>query len=321
MTDTWQNILTQQQNLNDIDNDPMQQFIPLPQLGMLHISGEEAQSFLQNLLTNDVNALEINQSQLSGFCNAKGRLFSIFLLVRRHDAYQIILPLDICSLLLQRLSMYILRSKVTISDISTSTSCIGLVQVQNTDSALVLPSNNYEGVTNNNSLLIKVPCETKDRYLAISPTEDIDELTGLLEQQWQLTSQSKWGLLDIEAGLASIYPQSKELFTPQQVNLDLVNGVSFSKGCYPGQEIVARLHYLGTPSRRLFLAEAKTSLAVDTASEVITSDGAVAGHIVSAQQSDKDSLKLLLSLKLSAVESTLFLDENIEVLNVQEFQQ
>ncbi|MBE9533324.1 MAG: hypothetical protein IMF04_04305, partial [Proteobacteria bacterium] len=106
MTDTWQNILTQQQNLNDIDNDATQQFIPLPQLGMLHIAGEEAQSFLQNLLTNDVNALEINQSQLSGFCNAKGRLFSIFLLIRRDDAYQIVLPLDMCSLLLQRLSMY-----------------------------------------------------------------------------------------------------------------------------------------------------------------------------------------------------------------------
>ena len=321
MTDTWQNILTQQQNLNDIDNDATQQFIPLPQLGMLHIAGEEAQSFLQNLLTNDVNALEINQSQLSGFCNAKGRLFSIFLLIRRDDAYQIVLPLDMCSLLLQRLSMYVLRSKVTISDISTSTICVGLVQASNTDNTLALPSDDYQGVVSNNSLLIKLPCETKDRYLAISPENYSEELTQLLEQHWQLTIQSKWGLLDIEAGLASIYPQSKELFTPQQVNLDLVNGVSFSKGCYPGQEIVARLHYLGTPSRRLFLAEAKTSLAVDTANEVTTSDGTVAGHIVSAQQNDKDSLKLLLSLKLSTVESTLFLNENIEVLKVQEFQQ
>lgn len=321
MTDTWQEILTQQQNLNDIDNNAKQQFIPLPQLGILQVAGEEAQSFLQNLLTNDVNALEMNQSQLSGFCNAKGRLFSIFLLVRRNDNYQVVLPLDMCNLLLKRLSMYILRTKVTITDISTSSACIGLVQSQdNAVNNIEFPSNDYQGIDNNGNLIIKLPCKANSRYLAISPIEHIDVLTQLLNTQWQLMSESKWKLLDIEAGLATIYPQSKELFTPQQVNLDLVNGVSFNKGCYPGQEIVARLHYLGTPSRRLFLAEAKISLSIETAHEVVTDNGAVAGHIVSSQPIDKDNSKLLLSLKLSALESTLLLD-NIEIVNIQEFQE
>lgn len=315
MTNTWQSILTQQHDLTNTDNDAGQQFIPLSHLGILQISGEEAQSFLQNLLTNDVNALKVNQSQLSGFCNAKGRLFSIFLLVRRDDSYQIILPMEMCAPLQQRLTMYVLRSKVTISDISNSTACIGLVRAEGTDCTLPLPIDDYQGV-NNNNLFIKLPCEINKRYLVISSIEHIDELTALLEQQWQLTSQSKWQLLDIEAGLASITPQSKEMFTPQQVNLDLVNGVSFNKGCYPGQEIVARLHYLGTPSRRLFLAEVKTPITPEIASDVTTTDGTVAGQLVSAQQVDNDHSKVLLSLKLSYLESTLFLNDDIEVFNI-----
>ena len=319
MTDTWQALLTQQQNFNNIDNDEKQQLIPLPQLGIIQVTGDEAQSFLQNLLTNDVNALDVNQSQLSGFCNAKGRLFSIFLLVRCDDSYQIVLPIDMCSLLLQRLSMYILRSKVTITDISTTTACIGLVQ-DNSNNTLELPADDYQGMNYKSSLLIKIPSETTSRYLTISSLENIDELSQSLNKQWQLSSESKWNLLNIEAGLASIYPSSKEMFTPQQVNLDIVNGVSFNKGCYPGQEIVARLHYLGTPSRRLFLAEVQTDSILETGSEVTTAEGSVAGHIVCSQEMKAGSLKLLISLKLSALESTLFVNKNVEIIKIQKLQ-
>jgi len=315
MTDSWQAILTQQQNLNDVDN-AKQQLIPLPQLGTLQVTGEEAQSFLQNLLTNDVNALKINQSQLSGFCNAKGRLFSIFLLVRRNDSYQIVLPLDMCSLLSQRLSMYMLRSKVTISNISTSTACVGLVH-DNNDNALAFPTDNYQGIDYKDSLLIKIPSETTSRYLIISEMENIDALLQPFNEQWQLTHESKWNLLDIEAGLATIYPSSKEMFTPQQVNLDLVDGVSFNKGCYPGQEIVARLHYLGSPNRRLFLAEVKTGIIIEAGSEV-TSVDSVAGHIVCSETVEGNTRKLLISLKLSALESTLFVNKNIGITKLRE---
>jgi folate-binding protein YgfZ len=316
MINTWQTLLSQQQGLDTFNSLNNQQFIPLPQFGILQVSGNESQSFLQNLLTNDVDALEVNQSQLSGLCNTKGRLLSSFLLIRRSDCYQIVLPKTMSAVLLQRLSMYILRSKVAITDVSDFIVCTGLINVKNNiPCALAFPSNNYQGTEYNTNLILKLPSDTYPRYLAVSPMEDIDIwVTFLSQQQWKITALSAWKLLDIEAGLPTIYLQSKEMFTPQQVNFDLIDGVSFTKGCYPGQEIVARLHYLGTPSRRLFLATAKTNALVDVGSSVTTATGHVSGHIVDAQHSDENTLKLLVSLKLSELKSSLLINKNISII-------
>lgn len=313
MTDTWQSILTQQASLDNSANHKQQQFMPLPQLGVLQIEGEDAQSFLQNLLTNDVNALAINQGQLSGFCNTKGRLFATFLLVRRDDGYQIILPKAMGQSLQQRLTMYVLRSKVTIVDISDNTACIGLYQTKSEPiSGLNFPTENYQCSTEDSNLVLKLP-SPQSRYLVFSPLEKVDALLTNLSEHAQLVNQSIWQRLDIEAGLPMIYPESKEKFTPQQVNFDLVGGVSFSKGCYPGQEIVARLHYLGTPSRRMFAAEAQTNEFAEIGSEITNADGNIAGHVVSAQQPDTNTLKLLISLKLAELESDLFVNQDTKI--------
>lgn len=272
-------------------------FMPLSQLGILQVEGDDAQSFLQNLLTNDVTALDINQSQLSGFCNAKGRLFALFLLVRRQQAYQLILPKLMCADLQQRLSMYVLRSKVTISDQTDNLVCIGLTgNNEQTDPPIIQLPNNA------------------DRYLCICTPDQADKIYhSLLEQQWQSTSETHWDLLDIADGLPMIFPESKEKFTPQQVNLDLVDGVSFKKGCYPGQEVVARLYYLGKPSRRMFLAEAQTNNLPNIAQEVTIENGDIAGHVVRVQRKDENTLQLLLSLKLLDPQPAIFLDKTTVV--------
>jgi tRNA-modifying protein YgfZ len=315
MTTFWQSLVEQQQTLSSNANiKSASLFMPLTQLGILKIAGDDNENFLQNLLTNDISALAINQSQLSGFCNAQGRLFAIFLLIRRKDHYQIILPKSMCALLQQRFTMYVLRSKVTITDQTDEQICVGLTQPRdNQIESLNLSNTIYQGHENNNHLSIKLPSNL-NRWLYIAPQEQADQLCEtLIEQQWQLDSDSVWNLLDIEAGLPMIFPESKEKFTPQQINLDLVNGVSFNKGCYPGQEIVARLHYLGKPSRRMFLAEAQTNIIPDVATEVTTEDGNVAGHVVCAQHKGNSTLKMLLSLKLTKEESKVFLDQTTPI--------
>lgn len=289
-------------------------FMTLSQLGVLQVEGEDAQSLLQNLLTNDVAALAINQSQLAGLCNPKGRLLAIFLLLRRSNSYQLILPKTMCAGLQQRLSMYVLRSKVTITDVSDNMTCMGLTLGANgIISSQVLPNEIYQASEHDDSVLIKYP-GSQPRFLYIgSPSQVTDFTAELLEQQWQLAAESDWELLDIEAGLPIILPETKEQFTPQQVNLDLVNGVSFKKGCYPGQEIVARLHYLGTPSRRMFQAEVHTANLVKVGDEVTSDKGDIAGHVVRVQRKNETNLQMLLSLKLTAVNLGIFVHNNEQV--------
>ena len=305
MTNYWQGIIEQQNTLTaSIDLTSTHYFMPLSQLGILHITGDDAQNFLQNLLTNDVSLLALNQSQLSGFCNAKGRLFSVFQLIRRQDGYQIILAKTMCTTLMQRLSMYILRSKVTITDMSGTVACIGLsAPSENAITELALADDRV------------VSYEKKSkRALCVAPIEQVSKLIEKFDdQQWQLAANSVWDCLDIESGIPSIFPETKEKFTPQQVNLDLVDGVSFNKGCYPGQEIVARLHYLGKPSRRMFYAETSTEKWPLAGDEVRTETGDIAGHIVQSQTKNSETVQLLVSLKLSEQKNKLFINDTMPI--------
>lgn len=311
MTNNWQHIIDQQSTLNehqDVGVEPC--FIPLSQLGVLQVAGEDAQKFLQNLVTNDVNAIAINQSQLNGLCTAKGRLFALFLLIRRHDSFQLILPSSMCAILQQRLSIYILHLKVTISDISEQLVCFGITNIIN---SLELASDLYHATENNNVLFINYS-DSNPYFLCLAEPQHAVELIQKLQQQhWHLAGNNQWQQLEIEQGLPAIYPESKEKFTPQQVNLDLIGGVSFTKGCYPGQEVVARLHYLGKPSRRMFVAQAQTN-ELPTAGEQVTNDkGDVAGHVVRAQVKDANTIQLLLSLKLSDKRSTIFVNSTTAI--------
>lgn len=304
---SWKNILEQQQALVfDASSSSTMSYIPLPELGTLAVSGDDAQTLLQSLLTNDVSALNINESQLSSLCNAKGRLFSIFRLVRHENFYQIIVPLSMITLLQQRLSMYVLRSKVTISNESENTACIGLISTNSTSLPVDIPSSVFpQEIPSLNDI---------QRYLCIIPHEQLNSLlTALQEQNWKLAATHLWEQANIEAGIPTIHPETKEKFTPQQVNLDLIDGVSFSKGCYPGQEIVARLHYLGKPSRRMWMAEAEAMKLPTLGDDVTTESGSTAGHIVCLQQKDGHTIQLLVSLKLSEQNNTLFIAKTTEL--------
>ncbi|MDH5591515.1 MAG: folate-binding protein [Gammaproteobacteria bacterium] len=290
-------------------------YIPLTQLGVLNIAGDDAQTFLQSMFTNDVAALAINQGQLSGFCNAKGRLFGLFLLIRRKGYYQLVLPKNMCNSLQQRLTMFVLRSKVTISDETANLVSLGLSYPDNNQADfLSMPDEIYQAIEEDGQLLIRLPSDML-RVLWIGSSEQASQLEQtLVEHQWQQVSNTVWDLLDIEAGIPAVLPETKEKFTPQQVNLDLVNGVSFKKGCYPGQEVVARLHYLGKPSRRMFIAKAQTTEQIEVGTEITTDSGDIAGHVVSAQHTDPDTILLLVSLKLSSQTASLLLAPSTTVM-------
>ncbi len=317
MTYTWQSLLKQHTETDNTIHHADKQFMPLPQLGVLQISGNDAQSFLQNLLTNDVDALAACQAQLSGFCNPKGRLAVSCLLICHHaDCYWIILPATMCTLLQQRLAIYVLRSSVTINNISNVHACIGLHQTQPACLAgLDLPTEDYRCTEIESTLIIKLPA-TGLRYLLVTALAEIDTLLAHTLNSFKLTNASVWQQLDIAVGLPAIHPASSEKFTPQQINFELVGGVSFSKGCYPGQEVVARLHYLGKASRRMFTATtAGTHSPVAIASNITNLTGAVAGHVVTVAQMNKHKSVLLVSLKLSELNNDLFIQDTAIIID------
>ena len=272
-------------------------FMILEHLGVISVSGDDAQVYLQSLLSNDIKLLDINESQYSSLCTPKGRLVAFFLIIRTDkNTYRLILPNGLCDSIKKRLTMYILRSRVAVTNTSGNMICIGLTQ----DKPSLPINTSYHTLPN-----------IFYRGIAISPATEVDALcNSLIQQQYQPMPSAYWEWLDITYGIAKIEPETQEKFTPQQLNLDITKAVNFKKGCYPGQEVVARLHYLGKASRRLFTAKASTSVLPKTGSEIMTTEGQVAGHIVAAQQQGQDGLVCLVSIKLAYYDLSLLIDQS-----------
>lgn len=302
MNDFWQKLVQQaKQTTLPFECVNTSYVMPLDQFAVIEVAGDDASSFLQNLLTNDVNSLETDQSQYTGFCNPKGRLLALFILICRQDCYQIVLPKDVCQSFQQRLTMYVLRSKVTITNQSENIACIGLSQVHTETDKSIQPA------------IVKMP--DNKRSLLLAPNDSLEQYYDQVTQAgYQLAPSSLWESLDIDGGIAKVTAETQEKFTPQQVNLDLSNGVSFKKGCYPGQEVVARLHYLGNPSRRMFIAQATTDVLPAIGSDIKTINGTIAGHIVNAIQQDENTIKVLASLKLSEHEEDLVINDDSQLV-------
>ena len=254
---------------------------------LVKVSGSDAAQFLQHLLTNDVMQLTNGQCQLNGFCNPKGRLLASFLLIRQRDEYLLLLPDDQASFVMQRLSMFKLRSKVTVEDCSQDYRAIYL-QADSTATGIRLPWDNTS------SLILS---ETAQHAAQINALED---------DNWFNAGTEQFSQDLLIQGIPVVNASTREQFTPQQINFDVMGGVSFKKGCYPGQEVVARLHYLGKPSRRMFLCKLhNTSENLNAGDEVVDANQEVLGHIVNyAEQAD--GIALLVSFKLNALGQSVF---------------
>jgi folate-binding protein YgfZ len=214
-------------------------FVPLADHGLIRASGADAASFLHNLLTNDVTHLPADGARHAALCTAKGRMIASFLIWREGPDYLLLLSADILPAILKKLSIYVLRSKVKLADITAERALLGTVG---------WPGGPREAMTT-------APCQggtairlDANRCVLALPAGAVPEGIppgGRLED---------WHLAEIRAGMPRIVAATQEAFTPQMVNYELaaVGGVSFQKGCYPGQEIVARTHYLGKVKRRMY---------------------------------------------------------------------
>lgn len=262
MNKQWQDFI-QSQTSSDKQSDTGAYLIDLSHLGLIRCSGEECSKFLQGQLTNDVTRVDEGHSQLTAWCSAKGRMLASFRLFKSADAHYLQTQRNQIENLLKRLRMYVFRAKVEISDASDETVCFGLLGAAATDllSSLVeqIPEAPNESISINQLTLIRMPGDLP-RYQIIGPAPDLIELWTKLSEQSEPGTVDQWALADIHAGTPTVYSQTVEAFVPQMTNMQLIDGVSFKKGCYTGQEVVARMQYLGKLKRRMYLAHVETDV-------------------------------------------------------------
>lgn len=227
----------------------------LSSLALIRFTGADARAFLHNQLSCDVEALTTEMSTYGSYCTPKGRILATFLLWRSGDDYFMQLPAALREPLQKRLSMFILRSKVKAVEASDDWALLGISGRSAATVARMISGTTpaaVHGVTHANDVtVIRLPGERFELVVAAAAAQSVKEL---LAHQAEVTEPQHWDWLDIHAGVPSVTPATQEQFVPQMANLDLIGGVSFTKGCYPGQEIVARMHYRGTLKQRMYLA-------------------------------------------------------------------
>lgn len=273
---------------------------------LIQVSGDDANSFLQGQLTNDINLASENKLILSGFCNPKGRLLAIFQIAKINNIFYLICPKTIAETVCKKLSMYILRSKVKI-DINPETFALhGFIissQQLLTDFFKNFPNTNFAAQQDNMNLLIKLP-GYPERYMVIcSGQTSSDMMIKFKENSGKI---DEWKLHDIEAGIPSIYPNTQEVFIPQSLNLDLLQAVNFKKGCYTGQEIIARTHYLGKVKRRMYRAAIKLSSLINIGDDLYVND-LIVGKVIDFAK-EKNSFKCLIELIVEEKDKQLTLN-------------
>jgi len=228
----------------------------LSHFGLIRFSGDDAQAFLHGQLSCDVNALQPWQALYGSYNTAKGRMLASFLLWRDDTGYVMQLPRVLCEAIRKRLSMYVLRSKVKAFDVSENYVLLGIA---GTTAEMLLrplfdniPSTTLAMSTTAGAHLLRLDAT---RFEIMADPQSGDEIRSTLIACGVPISEAAWDWTNIQAGIPFITPATQDQFVPQMANLDLINGVSFTKGCYPGQEIVARMHYLGKLKQRMYLAD------------------------------------------------------------------
>ena len=230
-------------------------------LGLILVSGSEARDFLHNQISSDSDLVDETRLQLSSYSTPKGRMVGIFRIVRVSNGYLLLTPRSMVLPLLERLFKFIVRADVKLADASDYFARFALSSgnPRIVDSA-ALPAEPGGLLQTDTVIAAQLePVDTQRRYLllCLDPAEAI-ELWQNFAADLEVAGYQSWRLAEIRAGIPTLYPQTAQEFVLQMANLGPLGGVSFKKGCYPGQEIVARMQYLGKLKRRMFLATVET---------------------------------------------------------------
>ncbi len=248
----WNDFLQQ----TPLDEHPGQEdcvLCPLPSRGLIRVRGEDARDFLQGQLTNDIRTVTPEQAQLSAWCTPKGRMLALFLVFMHEGELYLQLPRERLEAVLKRLRMFVLRARVTLEDASEDLALASVGGACLEGHFVSLPEKDFGTAASDGLTLIRFPGELT-RVQVAGASDAVIAFWQQIADKASTASEYWWTLQNIRAGLPDVLDATAEAFIPQMVNLDVLEGISFTKGCYTGQEVVARMKYLGQLKRRMYLA-------------------------------------------------------------------
>jgi folate-binding protein YgfZ len=227
---------------------------PLPHLGIIRVEGDDAASFLHAQLTQDFALLGMSEARLAAFCTAKGRMLASFVSFKRsHNDILLVVSRDILAPTLKRMSMFVLRAKAKLRDATAEFELYGLAGEPAVKLAADLQEPWTKTDAGNASVIRLYPADGQARSLWVAPV-------GTSAPAGPALSHERWLWGEVRSGIATITAPIVEALVPQMLNYESVGGVNFKKGCYPGQEVVARSQFRGTLKRRAFLAHCPAAL-------------------------------------------------------------
>jgi folate-binding protein YgfZ len=273
--------------------------------GLIGLSGEEAQSFLHGQITNAVQGMDPGRAVFAAYCTAKGRMLANFLVLRRADELLLLLPETLREAIQKRLGMFILRAKVTTRDAGGEWRRLGL---SGADAGAVLGE--VLGLAPDAAMLAVAHGDDafavrlgEARFdLFIKPEAAADAWRRLAARARPIGAPFWDGLL-VRAGVPTVLPATQDQFVPQMANMDALFGISFNKGCYPGQEVVARSHYLGQVKRRLYLARVDADASPGAALFSPALPGQACGTVANAAPAVEGGHDLLAVVRIEGIQA------------------
>jgi tRNA-modifying protein YgfZ len=299
MIQNWQEFLQQKSAIHPLITN-------LSHFGLLKISGPDATSFLQGQLSCDIQDITKGTSSLGAYCNIKGRVECLFRIFLLDECYYLRFPLGLVEQTLNELQKYAAFSKVEVTDASNEIIKIG-VAGKDIESFLLNPDSQ--------TIVIRVPSPRSQSrfevYTCANHSNNPDPLVNTLEQNIQYVSNNLWELLEINAQLPEIYPETVGKFLPHYINLPQLQAVSFNKGCFRGQEIIARMEYKGTIKRHLQHISCTNSQTLPSPGEdLLNSSSSIIGKIIRSSLDANQHIQALAEIADHAVDEPIILASN-----------
>ncbi|HCX80645.1 MAG: folate-binding protein [Curvibacter sp. RIFCSPHIGHO2_12_FULL_63_18] len=282
----------------------------LDHLGVIQIEGEDAAKFIHGQLTHDFALLDLGSARLAAFCSAKGRMQASFIGFKR-PAGDILLVCsrDLLAPTLKRLSMFVMRAKAKLSDASERFSIYGLLGNATKNVAANAGVAWAKADFDAESVVQLYPADGTPRQLWVAPV-------GTAVPQGEALALETWLWSEVRSGVATLSQPVFEAFVPQMLNYESVGGVSFKKGCYPGQEVVARSQFRGTLKRRAFVVHSAGELQVGQEIFTPADTSQPVGTVVQAARAPGGGMDAIVSLQLAALETgpLLAADSELQLL-------
>lgn len=269
----------------------------VPDLGVIGVSGEDAAAFLQGQLTQDIEAMPIGQARLAAYCSARGRVLASFIVCRRAQGdFWLVCSADLLAATLKKLTMFVLRSKVRLVDASAEVAVYGVMGETLNSIAVSASPASAEAGFHSDILALLPPADGQPRGLWLTPADAPAPAGAPL-------APAQWHWAAVRSGVATVSQAVAEAFVPQMLNYESVDGVNFRKGCYPGQEVVARSQFRGAIKRRAYVGQVAGAAQAGDEVWVAGQAGEPAGLIAQAAPAPGGGTAVIAVLQSAAVDA------------------